>query len=208
VPPPEFFEELKRLSRQHGILLIADEVQSGMGRTGKMFAVEHFGVEPDIIAVAKGIASGLPLGAIVARAELMSWPPGSHASTFGGNPISCAAALETIRLLEDELMKNAADTGEYVLESVRKLMTRCSVIGDVRGRGLMIGIELVKDRATKEKAGAWRDLAVQRCFEKGLLILGSGENTLRLMPPLIVNRAQADAAIEILEEVLSAIPGK
>ena len=208
VPPPEFFEELKRLSRQHGILLIADEVQSGMGRTGKMFAVEHFGIEPDIIAIAKGIASGLPLGAIVARAELMSWPPGSHASTFGGNPISCAAALETIRLIEDELMQNAADTGEYLLESLRKLMTRCSVIGDVRGRGLMIGIELVKDRATKERAGAWRDLAVQQCFEKGLLILGSGENTLRLMPPLIVNRAQADAAIQILEEVLSAIPGK
>jgi 4-aminobutyrate aminotransferase len=208
VPPPEFFEELKRLSRQHGILLIADEVQSGMGRTGKMFAVEHFGIEPDIIAIAKGIASGLPLGAIVARAELMSWPPGSHASTFGGNPVSCAAALETIRLIEDELMQNAADTGEYLLESVRKLMTRCSVIGDVRGRGLMIGIELVKDRATKEKAGVWRDLAVQQCFEKGLLILGSGENTVRLMPPLIVSRAQADAALEILEDVLSAIPGK
>ena len=208
VPPPEFFEELKRLSRQHGILLIADEVQSGMGRTGKMFAVEHFGIEPDIIAIAKGIASGLPLGAIVARAELMSWPPGSHASTFGGNPISCAAALETIRLIEDELMENAADTGEYLLESLRELMTRCSVIGDVRGRGLMVGVELVKDRATKERAGAWRDLAVQQCFEKGLLILGSGENTLRLMPPLIVNRAQADAALEILEEVLSAIPGK
>ena len=208
VPPPEFFEELTRLSRQHGILLVADEVQSGMGRTGKMFAVEHFAVEPDIIAIAKGIASGLPLGAIVARAELMSWPPGSHASTFGGNPISCVAALETIRLIEDELMQNAAATGEYLLERLRKLVTRCSMIGDVRGRGLMIGIELVKDRATKERAGAWRDLAVQQCFEKGLLILGSGENTLRLMPPLIVNRAQADAALEILEEVLSAIPGK
>ena len=206
--PTEFFEELKRLSSQYGILLIADEVQSGMGRTGKMFAVEHFGIEPDIIAIAKGIASGLPLGAIVARAELMSWPPGSHASTFGGNPISCAAALETIRLIEDELMQNAADTGEYLLESLQKLMTRCSVIGDVRGRGLMIGIELVKDQTTKEKAVAWRDLAVQRCFERGLLILGCGENTLRLMPPLVVSRAQADAAVEILESVLSEIGGK
>ncbi|MBM3801322.1 MAG: acetyl ornithine aminotransferase family protein [Acidimicrobiia bacterium] len=206
VPPPEFFQELKQLSARYGILLIADEVQSGMGRTGKMFAVEHFGIEPDIIAVAKGIASGLPLGAIVARAELMYWPPGSHASTFGGNPVSCAAALETIRLIEEELMQNAAETGRYLLESVRKLMTRCSAIGDVRGLGLMMGIELVKDRASKEKAGAWRDLAVQRCFEKGLLILGCGENTLRLMPPLIVNRAQADVAVEILEDVLSTIP--
>ena len=208
VPPPEFFEELKRISKRHGILLIADEVQSGMGRTGKMFAVEHFGVEPDIIAIAKGIASGLPLGAIVARAELMSWPPGSHASTFGGNPISCAAALETIRLIEDELMQNAAEVGEHLLQSLRKLMTRCSAIGDVRGLGLMIGIELVKDKTTKEKAVAWRDLAVQRCFERGLLILGCGENTLRLMPPLIVSRAQADAAMEILEDVLSEIGGK
>jgi 4-aminobutyrate aminotransferase len=207
VPPPEFFEELKRLSQKYGILLIADEVQCGMGRTGKMFAVEHFGIEPDIVAVAKGIASGLPLGAIIARAELMSWPPGSHASTFGGNPISCAAALETIRLIEDELMQNAAVTGEHLLRSIRQLMLRCPVIGDVRGLGLMIGIELVKDRASKEKAGAWRDLAVQRCFEKGLLVLGCGENTLRLMPPLIVNRSQADAAVEILDGVLSAVPG-
>jgi 4-aminobutyrate aminotransferase len=207
VPPPEFFEELKRLSQKHGILLIADEVQCGMGRTGKMFAVQHFGIDPDIIAVAKGIASGLPLGAIIARAELMSWPPGSHASTFGGNPISCAAALETISLIEDELMQNAAVTGEHLLRSMRQLMLRCPAIGDVRGFGLMIGIELVKDLASKEKARAWRDLAVQRCFEKGLLVLGCGENTLRLMPPLIVNRSQADAAVEILDSVLSAIPG-
>ncbi|MCI0621090.1 MAG: acetyl ornithine aminotransferase family protein [Acidobacteria bacterium] len=208
VPPPEFFDELKRLSRQHGILLIADEVQSGMGRTGKMFAVEHFGIEPDIIALAKGIASGLPLGAIVARADLMSWPPGSHASTFGGNPVSCAAASETIRLLEEGLLQNAAETGQYLLDSLRKMMDRCAIIGDVRGRGLMIGIELVKDRNTKEKAGAWRDLAVRECFHKGLLILGCGENTLRLMPPLIVSRAQADVALEILEEVLLEIGGK
>ena len=205
VPPPEFFEELKAISKRHGILLIADEVQSGMGRTGKMFAVEHFGVEPDVIAIAKGVASGLPLGAIVARAELMSWPPGSHASTFGGNPISCAAALETIRLIEAELMQNAAEVGEHLMQSLIKLKSRSSVIGDVRGLGLMIGIELVKDQVTKEKAGAWRDLAVQRCFERGLLILGCGENTLRLMPPLIVSRAQADAAVEILEDALSEI---
>lgn len=208
VPPVEFFSELKRLSKEHGILLIADEVQSGMGRTGKMFAVEHFGVEPDIIAVAKGIASGLPLGAIIASAELMTWKPGSHASTFGGNPVSCVAALETIRMLEEGLAQNAAEVGQFLMESLRDLMKRCPAIGDVRGRGLMIGIELVRDRATKEKAGEWRDLAVQKCFRKGLLILGCGENTLRLMPPLIVSQEQSVAALEILEEALVEIAGQ
>lgn len=203
VPPQVFFEELKSLSRKYGILLIADEVQSGMGRTGRMFAVQHFGLEPDIIAIAKGIASGLPLGAIVASAGLMTWPPGSHASTFGGNPISCVAALETIRLLEEELMQNAADIGHYLISGLTKMMERHSMIGDVRGRGLMIGVELVKDRQTKEKAVQWRDQAVQSCFRKGLLILGCGENTLRLMPPLVVNREQADTALQILDEVFS-----
>lgn len=203
VPPAEFFAELKRISSAYGILLIADEVQSGMGRTGKMFATQHFGLEPDIIAIAKGIASGLPLGATVARAELMSWPPGSHASTFGGNPVSCAAALETIQLLEEGLMQNAAEVGQHLMASLVEMMERHPVIGDVRGRGLMIGIELVKSRQTREPASQWRDLAVQRCFEKGLLILGCGESTLRLMPPLIVTREQADVAIEILDEVFS-----
>jgi len=205
VPPLEFFSELKRLSKEHGILLIADEVQSGMGRTGKMFAVEHFAIEPDIIAVAKGIASGMPLGAIIASAELMTWKPGSHASTFGGNPISCAAALETIRMLEERLLQNAAEVGRFLMECLAELMHRCPIIGDVRGRGLMIGIELVRNRQTKEPAGDLRDLAVQRCFEKGLLILGCGENTLRLMPPLIVSQEQSVAALEILEEVLAEI---
>ena len=205
VPPPEFFEELKRLSTVYGILLIADEVQSGMGRTGKMFAVDHFGLEPDIMAIAKGIASGLPLGAIVASSKLMSWPPGSHASTFGGNPISCAAALETIKLLEEGLIHNAAEIGQYLLSSLAEMMEHRPIIGDVRGRGLMIGIELVKDKQTKEKASQWRDQVVQRCFEKGLLILGCGENTLRLMPPLIVNREQATVALEILDQVFSEL---
>jgi 4-aminobutyrate aminotransferase len=203
VPPPEFFDELNRLSKTYGILLIADEVQSGMGRTGKMFAVEHFGLEPDIIVIAKGIASGLPLGAIVSSAKLRSWPPGSHASTFGGNPVSCAAALETIQLLEEGLIRNAAEVGQHLILSLSRMMERRPVIGDVRGLGLMIGIELVKDRQTREKATEWRDQAVQRCFQKGFLVLGCGENSLRLMPPLIVNRDQADVALEILDEVFS-----
>jgi 4-aminobutyrate aminotransferase len=178
-----------------------------MGRTGKMFAVEHFGLEPDIIAVAKGIASGMPLGAIIASAQLMNWEPGSHASTFGGNPISCAAALETIQLLQEELIVNAAEIGRFLMDSLSDMMDRCPVIGDVRGRGLMIGIELVKDREKKERAGAWRDLAVQKCFHKGLLILGCGENSLRLMPPLIVTREQASVALEIIEDVLTDVAG-
>jgi len=205
VPPSEFLLELRKTADKYGILLIVDEVQSGMGRTGKMFAIEHFGVVPDIIAIAKGIASGLPLGATVASSRLMTWSPGSHASTFGGNPISCVAALETIRLLEEGLMQNAADMGAMLTAGLRTLSDRHLMIGDVRGLGLMIGIELVKDRHTKIRAGDWRDTAVQKCFKKGLLILGCGENSLRLMPPLIVNREQAEVVLEILDEVFSEI---
>jgi 4-aminobutyrate aminotransferase len=205
VPPQEFFDELRRLARDYGILLIADEVQSGMGRTGKMFAVEHFGCVPDIIAVAKGVASGMPLSATVASSKLMTWEAGSHASTFGGNPVSCAAAMETIRMLEEELVQNAAQIGTFLLDQLREMAERHVLIGDVRGLGLMIGIELVKDKFSREKATVEKGLAVQKCFEKGLLILGCGENTLRLMPPLIVNRAQAEVALRILEEVLREI---
>lgn len=205
VPPSEFLLELRRTADKYGILLIADEVQSGMGRTGKMFAVDHFGVVPDIIAIAKGIASGLPLGATVASTRLMSWSPGSHASTFGGNPISCVAALETVRLLEEGLTQNAAAMGTFLAAGLRSLSNRYSMIGDIRGMGLMIGIELVKDRRTKQRAGDWRDTAVQKCFKKGLLILGCGENCLRLMPPLIVNQEQAELALEILDDVFSEI---
>ncbi len=164
------------------MLLVADEVQSGMGRTGKMFAMEHFGVEPDIIATAKGIASGMPLGVCCARAEVMNWPPGAHASTFGGNPVSCAAAIATIKLLRDSLVKNAADVGAHLLAGARELMEKHQIIGDVRGKGLMIGIEFVKDRQTKERAVAERDAVVQACFYKGLLVLGAGKNAIRLSP--------------------------
>jgi len=208
VPPPKFFEELARVARQNGILLIFDEVQSGMGRTGRMWAAQHFDAVPDIFAVAKGIASGLPLGATVARAELMQWAPGAHASTFGGNPVACAAALATIELLETELIENATRMGAYLMDRLREWPSRFPVVGDVRGLGLMIGVELVRDRASKEKAPQLRDRVVNLAFERGLLILGAGENTLRLCPPLTINRGQCDFALETLEDCLkTAVAG-
>jgi 4-aminobutyrate aminotransferase len=203
VPPAEFHQQLRQLCDKHGILLVVDEVQSGMGRTGKMFAMQHFGVVPDIVCLAKGIASGMPLGAIIARADIMDWGPGSHASTFGGNPVSCVAALETIKLLEDELISNAHDIGAYLKDKLVELMAKHMLIGDVRGLGLMIGVELVRDRATKEAASTERDEIVQACFRKGLLLLGCGVNTLRFCPPLVVTKEQCDVAVCILDEVLA-----
>ena len=205
VPPNVFLQRLRELTSRHGILLIADEVQSGMGRTGKMFAIEHAGVEPDIVTVAKGIASGLPLGVATARSEVMSWPPGTHASTFGGNPVSCAAALATIRLLRDGLVKNAETVGAHMMAGAKALMEKHRLIGDVRGRGLMIGIELVRDRQTKERATTERDRLVRECFTRGLLVLGAGRNAIRLSPPLVLTTPQADTAIEILDQALTAI---
>jgi 4-aminobutyrate aminotransferase len=202
VPPRKFFDELARVARQNGILLIFDEVQSGMGRTGKMWAADHFDVVPDVMAVAKGIASGLPLGATVARADLMTWPPGAHASTFGGNPVACAAALTTIALLEEEVVENAARMGEYLRDRMRDWPARFPIVGEVRGLGLMIGVELVRDQKTKEKAPELRDRVVQTAFERGLLILGAGDNTLRLSPPLVITREQCDFAMETLEDCL------
>jgi 4-aminobutyrate aminotransferase len=202
VPPRKFFDELQRVARKHGILLVADEVQSGMGRTGKMWAAEHFDLAPDIFSVAKGIASGLPLGATVARADLMTWPPGAHASTFGGNPVACAAALVTIALLEEELVENAARMGEYLMSRLRTWPGRFSTVGDVRGLGLMIGVELVRNRATKEPASDLRDRVLDLAFERGLLVLGAGESTLRLCPPLVITRDQCDFALDTLEECL------
>jgi 4-aminobutyrate aminotransferase len=202
VPPAKFLEELERIAHRHGMLLIFDEVQSGMGRTGKFFAAEHSGVAPDIFTVAKGIASGMPISATVARAEVMDWPPGAHASTFGGNPVSIAAALTTIELLEQDLVDNAATMGAYMMDRMSTWPQRFPLVGDVRGLGLMLGIELVRDKVTKERAAEERDKIVDMAFERGLLILGAGENTLRLSPPLVITKDQADFAMETLEDCL------
>ena len=207
VAPDEFLQRLRELTRQHGILLVADEVQSGMGRSGKMFAIEFTGVEPDVMAIAKGIASGLPLGVAVARAGLMAWPPGAHASTFGGNPVSCAAALATIALLKDQLVANAAEVGAHLMAGLKDLAGKHPLIGDVRGRGLMIGVELVRDRQTKERASTERDALVNAAFNRGLLVLGAGKNSVRFSPPLVLTRAEADTAIRIFHEALTEVEG-
>lgn len=205
VPPAEFHQRLRELTTKHGMLLMVDEVQSGMGRTGKMFAIEHFCVEPDVVTAAKGIASGLPLGVMTSRADVMAWPPGAHASTFGGNPVACAAALATIKLLREKLIENAATVGEVFIDGLRELQEKHALIGDVRGKGLMLGVELVRDRQTKERATSERDRVVEECFKRGLLILGAGRNALRLSPPLVLTQSQAATAIGILDEALSAV---
>ncbi len=205
VPPAQFHQRLKALTERHGMLLVVDEVQTGMGRTGRMFAMEHFGVRADVVAVAKGIASGVPLGVAAARADVMSWPPGAHANTFGGNPLACAAALVTIGLVRDRLMANAADVGGRMLDAIRGLADKHPIVGDVRGKGLMIGIELVRDRRTKERATTERDRLVQAAFHRGLLVLGAGRNAIRLAPPLVLTRAQADTAVRILDEAIADV---
>lgn len=205
VPPPAFVQGLRELASEHGILLVVDEVQSGMGRTGKMFALEHFGVKADIVNIAKGIASGMPLGVTCARAEVMSWPPGAHASTFGGNPVSCAAANATITLLKGGLVANAAAVGDHLMGGLLALQERHPVIGDVRGKGLMIGIELVRDRETKERAVEERNALVQAMFRRGVLVLGAGRNAIRLAPPLVLTIEQADAVLQVFEESLEEV---
>ena len=205
VPAPKgFLNGLRRICDEHGIMLIMDEVQSGMGRTGKMFASDHYGVKADIVCIAKGIASGLPLGACVARADLMDWKPGAHASTFGGNPVCIASALKTIELLERELVANSADVGAYLKVGLEKLMAKYDCIGDVRGMGMMIGVEFVQDRTTKKPNPDLRDRVEIACFERGLILLGAGFNTIRWSPPLILTRENADVALEIFDEAISA----
>ena len=205
VPPPAFLQGLREITRKHGMLLVVDEVQSGMGRTGKMFACDHFGLKADIVTIAKGIASGLPLGVTCARAELMSWPPGAHASTFGGNPISCAAANVTIRLLKEQLIANAAAVGEHLMSGIRSLQDKHPIVGDVRGLGLMIGVELVRDRKTKERAVDERNALVQAMFRRGVLILGAGKNAVRLAPPLVLTKEQADSVVRVMDDALAEV---
>ena len=188
--PPAFMQELRRICDRHGILLVVDEVQAGMGRSGKWWSVEHTGVEPDMVCVAKGIASGMPLSALITRAEIMDWTPGSHASTFGGNPVAIAAALATLDVLEREGVSNAEAVGRHIMQRIDPWPEDLPLVGDVRGRGLMIGVELVADKQTKEPAVEERDRVVQMAFEKGVLLLGAGPNTIRIAPPLIVTRSR------------------
>lgn len=197
IPPPAFLPRLRHVCDQHGILLVADEVQSGMGRTGKFYAMQHWHVEPDILCLSKGIASGMPLGALVARADLMQWPPGSHGSTFGGNPVACAAALATIELLESGLMDHATMMGEALLHEFREVMARTPLVSEVRGLGLMAAIDL-PDTTT-------RKILLHDCFHRGLILLGAGERSVRLCPPLIVDAEEIRVAAEIVQESVNEI---
>lgn len=202
VPPPEYHGKLKKVCDAHNILFVDDEVQAGFGRTGKMFAIEHWGITPDIICMAKGIASGMPLGACVASSEIMSWPPGAHASTFGGNPVSCAASLATIELLQGGLMENASKVGAFMLKRLTEMQEKYEIIGDVRGKGLMVAAEFVKDRKTKEPAKKEVEKVMWDAWRNGLLILPCGKNAIRFIPPLIVTEEQAGFALDVFEKVL------
>jgi 4-aminobutyrate aminotransferase len=205
VPAPHgFLKGLRRICDEHGILLIVDEVQSGMGRTGKMFACEHYDVKADIVCIAKGIASGLPMGACVARADLMDWKPGAHASTFGGNPVCIASALKTIELLQRELVSNSAQVGGYLKRGLEKLMSKYDCIGDVRGLGMMLGVEFIRDRTTRTPDPDLRDRVEAASFERGLILLGAGPNTIRWSPPLILTRENVDVALEIFADAIKA----
>lgn len=203
VPPASFFQELRDLCDRYGILLIADEVQAGVGRTGKWWSIQQFGVEPDIITTAKGIASGMPLGAMIGRKSVVTWPKGSHGNTFGGNPVSCAAALATLSLIEDEYMHNASVVGDFILNRLQEIQASHPSIGIVRGIGLMIGVEFVKDPLTRDPDVAFRDEVEQLAFERGLLTLGCGKSTIRISPPLCLTQAEAEEGLEIFEEAIS-----
>ncbi len=206
VPPPEFFQRLKKLADKYDILLVADEVQSGMGRTGRWFAIEHWDVVPDVICIAKALASGLPLGATVARAEVMDWERGAHATTFGGNPVACAAAIEVINVIEEEnLLENAEKQGTYIMARLREMQDKYEIIGDVRGKGLMIGVELVRDRRKKTPAKKEAEEVMIRCWKQGLAIITAGVSTIRICPPLIIDRDLVDIALEILERNIATI---
>jgi 4-aminobutyrate aminotransferase len=203
IPAPGFFPALRDLCNRYDILLVVDEVQCGMGRTGKWWAIEHFGVEPDIVCIGKGIASGVPLGAITARKQVVTWPHGSHGNTYGGNPLACAAALETIKLIETEYLDNATNVGNYTLDALEEIKLRHPSIGDVRGLGLMIGVEFVKNRDTKEPNHDLRDRIVNKAFERGLLTLGCGRSTIRISPPLSITSSEMDEGLLILEDAIT-----
>jgi 4-aminobutyrate aminotransferase len=202
VPPAGFFPALRTLCDKYGILLIADEVQSGMGRTGKWWAIENFGVEPDIFTSAKGIASGVPLGACVAKKSIMSWKRGVHGNTYGGNPLACSAAIKTIELIEREYMKNAEINGQYTLDRLKEIASRHPSMGDVRGIGFMIGVEFVTDRESKVANADLRDRVVNLAYERGLLLLGCAKSVIRIAPPLSISRSEIDEGLEVFEEAV------
>lgn len=203
VPPSGFFPKLREICTKYGILLIADEVQSGVGRTGKWWAIENFGVEPDIVTTAKGIASGVPFGAMIARKSITTWKKGSHGNTYGGNPLACAASIETLKLIESGFMQNAAEVGSYTLEKLSEMQTRHPSIGSVRGIGLMIGIEFVKDRETREPAEELRDKVVDYAFNRGLLTLGCGTSVIRVSPALCITKSEIDEGLATLDEAIT-----
>ena len=208
VPPDEFLPRLAEICKENGIVLIDDEVQTGFGRTGKMWACEHWNVEPDVICMSKAMAAGLPCGACVTRKEIMNWNPGAHENTLGGNPIVIAAALAVLRVIfKERLIENAREMGEYLMKRLKEIQQNNEIIGDVRGKGLMIGVELVKDKKTKTPARKERNELIMEAFKRGLLLLGAGESSLRLAPPLIINKQQIDTGLEIMEESLKAIQG-
>lgn len=202
VPPPEYFQRIKKLADKYGLLLIDDEVQSGMGRTGKWFAIEHWGVEPDILCAAKALASGLPLGAAIAKAKIMDWVPGSHASTFGGNPLSCVAASAVIDVVKEEkLLENANKQGAYILKRLGELKEQSEIVGDVRGKGLMIGMEIVEDKESKKPAPQKVTEIMMRSWKRGITVISCGVSTIRIAPPLIITRDLVDSALDIIEDV-------
>jgi 4-aminobutyrate aminotransferase len=206
VPAPvEYLRRLREITRSHGILLVFDEIQSGMGRTGRMFAHEWASVEPDIVCVAKGIASGLPLGLMIYRSDETDWESGSHASTFGGNPVSCAAALKTIELLQGGLIENAARLGDYLTASLRQLQKNHPCIGDVRGRGLMVGAEIVRDAASREPAPQTRQAILSACYRRGLIIIGCGESTIRFAPALVITKDEITEALALFEAAVTEV---
>lgn len=209
VPPPNFFPRLRELCDKHGILLIADEVQSGVGRTGKWWAIEHWGVEPDIVCIAKGIASGVPLGLMAARQSVMKkWVPGAHGNTYGGNPLACTAALTTLDLVEDGMMENAAEQGEFIMDALAEMQVRHPSIGDVRGKGLMIGVEFVQDKSSKKPAHQLREDIVHHAFQNGLLLLGCGSSTIRIAPPLMIQKPLVEEGLELFENAVTAAEKK
>lgn len=204
IPPPGFMKSLRQLCDQHGILLMVDEIQSGAGRTGKWWAVEHEEVQPDILCFAKGVGSGMPIGGIIAHKDLMVWKPGAHGSTYGGNPVAAVSALATLQVIEQEgLLAQATETGQYIMDALAEMQMRHPSIGDIRGRGLMIGIEFVKDRTTKERDTALRNIIIQTAFEDGLLLIPCGSNSIRMTPPLNIPRTLVDEGLQIFEHALT-----